>query len=370
MVRETARVAAGSTTAALLTASALAAGAAGTPQMNDQMVALTANFQGPAASQLGSSHEWYAPSSGLFRVERSWQRRRTVVVYDGRTLTHAEDGVISRVTGSRAFVRIAARASRRPIFSNPAIVVYDAYGTGGATAKALQIRASNGGKVLDATLSYQGENAPKPAQIPIHVVRSGTLPESAARGRGLLTPPRGRIVGETHQAPAGAHPSFGEQGFWFGSTLGRARAMTTLEKWGADAVYSPSPVGAYQSGAAARRQATYETVYRLPSAAVNGLHLTRPSDSPFPGLGVLGPRDIWVQCFPSSRGRPGLQQNTPGTPITISGGRHAMLYAQAYTQGSLEGISADIVVGKSVCYSQGLISERDFRRLARTLRPA
>ena len=50
-----------------------AAGAAGTPQMNGQMVALTANFQGAAASRLGSSREWYAPSSGLFRVERSWQ---------------------------------------------------------------------------------------------------------------------------------------------------------------------------------------------------------------------------------------------------------------------------------------------------------
>jgi hypothetical protein len=111
-------------------------------------------------------------------------------------------------------------------------------------------------------------------------------------------------------------------------------------------------------------------VYRLPSAAVNGLHLPRSSDSPFPGLGVLGPRDIWVQCSPSNGGLPGLQQNAPGTPITISGGRHAMLYVQAYTQGSLEGIFADIVVGKSVCFSQGLISEREFRRLARTLRPA
>jgi hypothetical protein len=278
--------------------------------------------------------------------------------------------VISRATGSRAFVRVAARSSRRPIFSNPAIVVYDAYRSGGAAAKALRIRASKGGKVLDATLSYQGENAPKPAQIPIHVVRTGELPESAARSSGLLTPPRGRVVGETHQAAAGAHPSFGEAGFWFGSTPGRARAMTTLEKWGADGVYSPSPVGAYQSGGAARRQATYETVYRLPSAAVNGLHLPRSSDSPFPGLGVLGPRDIWVQCSPSNGGLPGLQQNAPGTPITISGGRHAMLYVQAYTQGSLEGIFADIVVGKSVCFSQGLISEREFRRLARTLRPA
>jgi hypothetical protein len=369
MARETARVVGWSTAAVLLTASPFAAGAAGTTQIDDQMVALTATFQGTAASQLGSSREWYAPSSGLFRVERSWQGRRTVAVYDGRTLTHAQEGVISRATGSRAFVLIAAQTSRRPIFSNPAIVVYDAYRTGGATAKALRIRASNGGKVLDATLSYQGENAPKPAQIPIRVVRTGELLESAARSSGLLTSPRGRVVGETHQAPAGAHPSFGEPGFWFGSTLGRARALTTIEKWGADGVYSPSPVGAYQSGAAARRQATYETVYRLPSAAVNGLHLPRPSDSPFPGLGVLGPRDIWVQCFPSSRGLPGLQPNTKGTPITITGGRHAMLYVQTYTQGSLDGIWADIVVGKSVCYSQGLISEREFRRLARTLRP-
>ena len=370
MVKEAARVVCWNTAAALLIVAAFAAGAAGTPRMTDQLVALTANFQGAAASQLGSSREWYSPSSGLFRVERSSQGRRTVVVYDGRTLTRAQDGVSIRATGSRAFVRIAARTSRRPIFSNPAIVVYGAYRSGGATAKALRIRASNGGRVLDATLSYQGENAPKPAQIPIHVVRTGELPESAARSSGLLTPPRGRVVGETHQAPAGAHPSFGEPGFWFGATLGRARAMTTIEKWGADAVYSPSPVGAYHTGAAARRQATYETVYRLPSVAVKNLHLTRPPDTPFPGLGVLGPRDIWVQCFPSSRGLPGLQPSTPGTPITISGGRHAMLYVQAYTQGSREGVWADIVVGKSVCYSQGLISEREFRRLARTLRPA
>ena len=80
MVRETVRVVGGSAAAALLTASAFAAGAAGTPQMNGQMVTLTANFQGAAAARLGSSREWYAPSSGLFRVERSWQGRRTVVV--------------------------------------------------------------------------------------------------------------------------------------------------------------------------------------------------------------------------------------------------------------------------------------------------
>jgi hypothetical protein len=77
-----------------------------------------------------------------------------------------------------------------------------------------------------------------------------------------------------------------------------------------------------------------------------------------------------VQCSPSSRGLPHLSQNTPGKPITISGGRHAMLYLQAYTQFGLGGIFADIVVGKSVCYTQGLISEQEFRRLAPTLRPA
>src|SRR5207249_6817157 len=114
MARETARVAGAITAAALMTASESAAGAAGAPQTNKLMVALTANFQGAFASQLGSSREWYAPSSGLFRVERGWQGRRTVVVYDGRRLTHAQDGAISRATGSRAFVRIAAETSRRP----------------------------------------------------------------------------------------------------------------------------------------------------------------------------------------------------------------------------------------------------------------
>lgn len=218
--------------------------------------------------------------------------------------THREGaaGQITRVTGTRAFVRIAAGISNT-LLTAPAITVRAAYRSGSV---------------------------------------STTLP---IRSRD--------------------HPHFGEDGYWFGPHLGRSRAVTLLENWGSDAIYGPPASGSLVRSSP--RQADYVTMYQLPLAAVHWIQSKNKSDRPYPGLGVEQPRDIRVECMPhTSQALPAVLRGTKGTRLTLLDGQHATLYLNEYEMGDLHGIDADIVVGRTVCLTRGLIPAAQFRAVART----
>jgi hypothetical protein len=328
------------------------------------VLVLTARFGGKAASVFGSSREWYAPASGLFRVEREVQGARTVSVYNGATIVHAQGGRITRATGEPAFMRIAGRISNSLLIA-PAITIVNAYRSG-TRIPGLTFHSDDGGRTIDADLRYQGENSP-PTDIPIHVVRTGMVDASTAP----FQLPQGRVVGEFHQSTPGSHPRFGERGYWFGPHFGRAHAVTTIESWGVGALDALTPA-APNSSPSSPRDAEYETVYRLPLADVNNLRVQDPSiRAPFPGIGEQEPRDIWIECRPDPGAYlPGLLASTPAEKLTLDDGERAKLYVDPYQMGTLDGVTADIVVGHTVCLSRGLISPAQFRALARSLHPA
>ena len=93
-------------------------------------------------------------------------------------------------------------------------------------------------------------------------------------------------------------------------------------------------------------------------------------ESRYPGLGQTLPVDVRVQCQPKGNGAlPGLLPGTRGSPLRLEDGTGATLYLSEYRLGTGRGVTADIVVGTTVCFVSGLISPGEFRRLAPTLRP-
>jgi hypothetical protein len=153
------------------------------------------------------------------------------------------------------------------------------------------------------------------------------------------------------QSRPGTRPHFGEAGYWFGRTLGRARAATLLEQRGADPF----------RGDDRARPPSYTTIYRFPG--------TRVPD--YPGLGPQGPSDVRLECRAREPGQlPGVYPTTKGRPFRLADGTRARLYFEPYTQGSRSGVSGSIVVGRTACFIHGLIAPRDLIRLAPTFRRA
>jgi hypothetical protein len=316
---------------------------------------LVTSFEGQARRFLGSSKEWYAPRTGLHRVEHRFGSHSLVDVYDGSTIARRTNAGVFRIEGERAMLRYVV--SRPMLFEEPAIVAVASY-LGRQHIPSLVVRAHNGGRSFDADFHYVDEGVDTHIRYRVDV--RSRLSEREARSRGLLRPPSGATVGIFKQSPAGTHPHFGERAYWFGPRLGPARAVTALERRGGD----PFMLSASRFGTA-----DYTTMYRLPKTSLP-TGLTVKTRGRYPGLNNMLPVDLRLQCQAKQDGfLPGLAPGTKGTSVRLQSGEHSTLYLSEYRQGDRVGVMADIVVGKTICFISGLLSPSDLRRLAPTLRP-
>jgi hypothetical protein len=315
---------------------------------------LDAEFEGQGAKVLGSSREWYAPATDLYRVEHRVERpggvQRIVDVYDGSTITRRTSDGLFRIEGERAMLRDVA--SRPIVFVAPAIVAVRSY-LHRQHLPSFVVEPRDGGRAFDVDWHYVDEGVDTHFRYRVQV--RSRLSEHEARARGVLRPPTGNLVGIFKQSPPGSRPHFGERAYWFGDRIGQAKAITVLEQRGGD----PFNIDASYS-----RPAEYTTLYRFPRPA--GLALP----ARYPGLGETLSIDVRVQCQPKEKGfLPGVLPGTRGSPLRLEDGTPATLYVTEYEQGTRRGVTADIVVGTTVCFVSGLISPDEFRRLAPTLRP-
>jgi hypothetical protein len=316
-----------------------------------------ATFEGKAATLLGSSHEWYSPGTGFYDVERRFRGKRATAVYNGSTISHRVDATVFRQEAAPAVLH--AIAARHVLFESPAIVAVDAY-LRGKRSPDLVVRPHGGGHSFDVDLHYRDEGGDARFRYRIEVRGRESL--AAARRHGLFRTLGGRLVGVFKQSPPGTPPHFGERAYWFGPRLAGARAVTTLESWGYDPFTTDAP-----PRTTTRPVPSYTTIYRLPRS-------TFPPPYPgqagaiYPGIGTILPIDIVVQTL-ERRGSflPGLLPTAKDTAIALRSGRRASLYVQAYTQGPHSGVTADIVVGKTVCFIRGLVSPKALTKLAPTL---
>jgi hypothetical protein len=358
----------GAVVAVALSGGESAGSATGKTANGDVLALETTVTSGPLKRILGTSYEWYSPASGAYRIDHTDKSGHSLVVYDGVTVTRRVDGGIVRVSGTRRFVK-ALQGWPLTIFAAPGINITNFYRSG-RSSPGLRITAKDGGKILDANFHYTDENNLS-LHIPFHVVTTRTMTPSQAHAAGVFRPLRGRLVGEFRQSKPGTRPHYGEPAYWFGPTLGRARAVTMLENWGLQLDSEPSSItGRYQSNPGAdRRNAHYETIYRLPPAAAPPAHSNPPNL--YPGVGNTNPADIDVDCKPAHRPFPaGSLLSKKGTPITLDDGEHASLKISRYTQFYRDGVFAAVVTRKTVCGVNGLISAAQLRKLARALRPA
>jgi hypothetical protein len=314
---------------------------------------LVAEFEGHGAKALGSSREWYAPATDLYRVEHRVERpgdvQRIVDVYDGSTITRRTNDGLFRIEGERAMLEDVA--SRPVIFVAPAIVAVRSY-LHRQHLKEFEVEPRDGGRAFDVDWHYVDEGVDTHFRYRVQV--RSRLSEREARARGLLRPPTGNLVGIFKQSPPGTPPHLGQRAYWFGDRLGQAKAVTALERRGGDP---------FTLDAGFERAADYTTLYRFPRPGV-------PAPARYPGLGETLPVDVRVQCQPKEKGfLPGLAPGTRGSPLELEDGTRATLYSSEYEQGTGRGVNADIVVGTTVCFVSGLISPDEFRRLAPTLRP-
>jgi hypothetical protein len=306
---------------------------------------LAVRFEGPLAQLFGSPHEWWSPRTGYYRADHSTAREPFLAVYDGTTMMQRRGGNLFRVEGERAMLRYLA--SRQSWFELPAIAAVRQY-LRHERSEAIRVTPSNGGRSFAVDIHYRDENGVDD-HIRYTVEVRGAVSLGEARARGLLSPLTGPLAGILKQSRPGTRPHFGQAGYWFGRTLGKARAVTLLEERGADPLRG-------QNGT---RPPSYTTIYRYPGA--------RAQD--YPGLGNQGPNDIRVECRAREKGwLPGVPAGAKGRPIRLADGTAAILYMEPYTRGTRSGVFADIVVRGTACFISGLIAPRDLVRLAPTFR--
>ena len=138
----------------------------------------------------------------------------------------------------------------------------------GVQSPAFKIRPEDGGRALSVDLDLGPEGGYRHVRLRVAVKSRVAL--ASARARGLFTAPHGRPSGFSQQSAPGTPPHFGERAYWFGPTLGEAKAVTALERWGSE-----------PAGAGGQRLPTeYTTVYRLPSSAAPSAPLLVGSPSP------------------------------------------------------------------------------------------
>jgi hypothetical protein len=317
---------------------------------------LSARFDAATARLFGSGTEWYSPGSEIFRLDRRGAHR-VQIVYDGTAIVEAVDARTFRTDATRAVLR--ALAERHDIFTAPATVAIQAY-LGIEHFPDLSVTPEDGGRAFDVDWHYVGDSSDTHIRYRVDVRSRQSV--AAARGSGLLRLPKGPLVGGFRQSPAGAPPHFGERAYWFGSRFAGARAVSTLEQWGYD------PLGGQ---AALQTPPEYTAVYRLPrSTFPGGGQFPDESGTIAPGIGNILPIDILVHT--QQLDRPAPPHLAPGAArarrMTLASGEHATVYVEGYTQGGRSGVRADIVLGHTVCFVEGLLSETTFLRLVPTLR--
>jgi hypothetical protein len=314
---------------------------------SSDMFELVARFERPWAQTFGTPHEWWSPATGYFRADHTTGREPFESVYDGATMTRRRGGKLFRVEGERALLRYLV--SRPSLFELPAIAAVRQH-VMHERSETLRVTPSSDGRSFAVDIHYRDENGvDEHIRYTVEVRSAISLRE--ARSRGLLRPLTGQLAGILKQSRPGTRPHFGQAGYWFGRTLGKARAVTLLEQRGGDPV----------RGDDRARPPSYTTIYRYPGSRV----------ADYPGLGEQGPSDIRVECRAREKGQlPGVYPTTRGRRIRLGDGTAATLYLEPYTRGTRSGVTADIVVGRTACFINGLIAPRDLVRLAPTFRRA
>jgi hypothetical protein len=305
---------------------------------------LRTTFRGKYASYFGSAREWYSPRSGLFRVQASIQGKTKVQVFDGRVWSSSYDGDVERQSGRPAMFRwLFVRSSplAKPGFGLNAV---DSF-LGLNRSKQLHVVSPDGGHTLDAVASL---GAAFGGSVRFRVVAVRRLTPAQARRTGLFKPPIGRLAKDLRESRAGTRPQFGEPGYWFGSRLGRARAVATLDSWRLEHAPGTS-------------SADYMTVYRLPVSVASAV----PSSSrvpAYPGLGDQPPSDVWVECHARTRGVTVPTGVGKRVSAVIKTGERAKVTTAVYTQGGRAGTQAVIVLRDAFCDVRGLVAPAAFRR--------
>jgi hypothetical protein len=317
------------------------------------VVELVVKFSGKAAAASGTSHEWYVPATGEYRVVHTTRGGTLEAVYDGASITLRDQHGVFREEGDADFLRFITK--RPNIFESPGIVFADAYlGTDTVPAN-LSVTSDDGGHVLDVDWHYTDEGVDTHFRATVTVVSRvspGDQPHPIFRSLA------GTPIGGGRQSPPGTPPSYGERAYWFGDNLGPARAATALETWGVDPGESDEA-----------QPAEYRTIYRMPvSALPEGVPPSNTEN--YPGLGDMADTDIWVNCRPAGDYLPGVDVRlATRQQVTIANGDAATLYTQRYSRGDAPGVMAAIVIGDTVCSIDGLISVRELVGAAGTIAP-
>jgi hypothetical protein len=332
--------------AAALASTGVAASGSDSPGItagSSDMFELVARFEGPWAQVVGTPHEWWSPREGFYRADHATARDPFMSVYDGVTMTRRRGDKVFRVEGERAMLRYLV--SRPSWFDLPAIAAVRQY-VRHERPDAIRVTPDRSGRSFAVDIHIRDENGVDDhIRYTVDVLSAISLQE--ARTRGLLRPLTGPLVGILKQSRPGTRPHFGQAGYWFGRSLGKARAVTLLEQRGADPL----------RGDERARPPSYTTIYRFPGS--------RPAD--YPGLGNQGPSDVRVECRAREKGwLPGVSANQKGRAFRLADGTAATLYLEPYTQGTRSGVFANIVVGKTACFIHGLIAPRDLVHLAAT----
>jgi hypothetical protein len=311
-----------------------------------------ASFQGKWGSYFGRSHEWYAPRSGVFRVEGSVQGRSQAQVFDGSSWWSEYEGRVERQSGPPAMFRWLFDRSR-PLFAKPGLgtAAVDSL-LGRRRSKLLVVRSRDGGRVIEGEFKLDGL-AQGPARFRVRLVRRLALSE--AKRRGLFAPPAGRFVRDLRVSRPGTPPQFGEPAYWFGPKLGRARAVATLDTWRGDHAPGTSAAG-------------YTTVYRLPPSIASPVPISTHLPA-YPGLGDKPPSDIWVECYPRRPGVAVPKGIGKHETAVIESGERVPLTIQGYTRGDDTGFQAVIVLEDAFCNANGLVSSAVFRSALDSFRP-
>jgi hypothetical protein len=306
---------------------------------------LVTTFDGQLASKLGGSHEWYSPAFNRFRADRSIPGRgKLLAVYDGSAVSRRNWDGLFRIEGERAMLR--SLMTHLNLLEEPGVYVADRYLRKGSEPD-FRITAHDDGRRFDVDWHWKGENG-FDTHVHLTVRVNSRITAADAKRRGIFVHPTGKVVGILKQSPPGTRPHFGERPYWFGPTLGAARAVTVIERSGGDAIE------ATRQG----RGQSYMTVYRLPRTGL----WTWARSITYPGFSHQ-PYDVWVDC------RPARISFLPGRTITLRNGQHARLKFEEYQQANRRGVFAEILAGKTVCLVNGLISPPQFERLVTTLRP-
>jgi hypothetical protein len=192
---------------------------------------LVTTFDGQTASKLGGSHEWYSPGSNRFRADRPIPGRgKLLVVYDGSAVSRRSWDGLFRIEGERAMLR--SLMAHLNLLEEPGVYVADRYLHRGSEPD-FRITPHDGGRWFDVDWHWQDENN-FDTRVHLTVRVKSRITAADAKRRGVFAHPTGKVVGILKQSPAGTRPHFGGRAYWFGPTLGAARAVTVLERFGGD----------------------------------------------------------------------------------------------------------------------------------------